>query len=262
MPSGPTSMIGRFFSRVWGGGRPRRGSRADSVTSPGSPSGRGKKASGRFVGYRSERRSSESSKVSAEAGQLQAGVRAFLEAVSAAPGFIDLHSSGLLDAPRMLESAKDPPKAVASYTGPASLPNATITEGAVLELLTTFCRQRLPPRALVGELLLRSAKLLSSMPNVVDITVQEGTCLTIVGDLHGQFQDLMHIFRRHGLPAPARPYLFNGDFVDRTCIAPPCVHSSHETPSRASRPPLTCVLSPAVPCACDRQAETVASRSR
>ena len=223
-------MIGRFFSRVWGGGG-RRSGRADSATSPGSPSGRSK-MSGRFIGYRSERASS--SKLIAEAEELQSGLRDFLDAVSAAPGFIDLGASGLLDAPR-LESAKDTSKGVALYSGPASLPK-TLTEGAVLEMLTIFCRQRLPPRAFVSELLLRSATLLSSMPNVVDFTVQEGTCLTIVGDLHGQFQDLMHIFRRHGLPSPERPYLFNGDFVDRACMPPPRVHSPHAHASRRTSP--------------------------
>lgn len=39
--------------------------------------------------------------------------------------------------------------------------------------------------------------------------------LCIVGDIHGQFEDLMHIFRTIGFPKPSRPFLFNGDFVDR-----------------------------------------------
>jgi hypothetical protein len=49
----------------------------------------------------------------------------------------------------------------------------------------------------------------------IRLKVPEGARLSIVGDLHGQFVDLMHIFRRHGFPSPERCYLFNGDFVDR-----------------------------------------------
>ena len=37
----------------------------------------------------------------------------------------------------------------------------------------------------------------------------------VVGDLHGQLQDLLTIFDLNGLPSPVKCYLFNGDMVDR-----------------------------------------------
>lgn len=47
------------------------------------------------------------------------------------------------------------------------------------------------------------------------VKVPIGHELIVVGDLHGQLFDLLDIFRLYGLPRPDRPFIFNGDFVDR-----------------------------------------------
>lgn len=51
--------------------------------------------------------------------------------------------------------------------------------------------------------------------NVQRIQFPANARLTIVGDLHGQLQDLLAILEFQGLPSSTNWYLFNGDFVDR-----------------------------------------------
>ena len=57
--------------------------------------------------------------------------------------------------------------------------------------------------------------LLSHSPNKVDISVPKKGLLTVVGDTHGQFSDLVYILNRQKMPSKTNYYLFNGDFVDR-----------------------------------------------
>lgn len=52
-------------------------------------------------------------------------------------------------------------------------------------------------------------------PTMVETEIEQGHQLTVCGDTHGQFFDLLEIFRLNGFPTASHSYLFNGDFVDR-----------------------------------------------
>ncbi|KAJ2907380.1 serine/threonine-protein phosphatase PP-X isozyme 2 [Zalerion maritima] len=66
------------------------------------------------------------------------------------------------------------------------------------------------PEAQVRELCHKARELLIEEGNVVTISAP----VTICGDIHGQFHDLMELFRVGG-DVPDTNYLFMGDFVDR-----------------------------------------------
>lgn len=45
----------------------------------------------------------------------------------------------------------------------------------------------------------------------------------MVGDIHGQLDDVFAIFKQNGIPSERNAYLFNGDFVDRGKHSCECV---------------------------------------
>ena len=67
----------------------------------------------------------------------------------------------------------------------------------------------------------QAEKVLKACPPLIDIAVEDSAHITVCGDIHGQFYDLLNIFDMNGYPSLDNPYLFNGVGA---LLAPPPFH--------------------------------------
>ena len=101
-----------------------------------------------------------------------------------------------------------------SYNGPR-IAGEQITESYVAAMMEHF---RLEKKICLKDMvfiLLQVLKMFSSLPNIVHVTIPEDEEITVCGDTHGQYYDLLNIFKINGAVGPTNKYVFNGDFVDR-----------------------------------------------
>jgi diadenosine tetraphosphatase ApaH/serine/threonine PP2A family protein phosphatase len=56
---------------------------------------------------------------------------------------------------------------------------------------------------------------LKDAKNITNVSIDNHSKVTVVGDLHGNLTDLLHIFDECGLPNEKNKFIFNGDFIDR-----------------------------------------------
>ena len=65
----------------------------------------------------------------------------------------------------------------------------------------------------VIEIICKAQEILSK--ETIIQTFEHKSKITVVGDIHGQFSDLLKLLKINGWPNENNPYIFNGDFVDR-----------------------------------------------
>ena len=118
-----------------------------------------------------------------------------------------------------------------SYNGPVFPDDGKITLEWMLELLDfmkdletvkTF-EEKYIDKVYLLKMLSKAKEIFNEQESLVDIDIPEGKNFTIVGDVHGQYYDLLHIFEINGYPSENNYYLFNGDFVDRGFFGVECL---------------------------------------
>lgn len=133
-----------------------------------------------------------------------------------------------------------------SYDGPNPAPEGPITSDMdleaslfepgnlprdfVLAAMEHFKNQKLIHKRYVARLLISCKRYFESLSSLMEISIPSEPPsddtpprVTVCGDTHGQYYDVLNIFDMNGYPSSKNPYLFNGDFVDRGSFSVECV---------------------------------------
>jgi serine/threonine-protein phosphatase 5 len=101
-----------------------------------------------------------------------------------------------------------------AYDG-VRLEGKEMTQEFIDDMTERFKNGKLVHKKYVYQIITTVKQLAFDEPTMVEMEIPEGVELTVCGDTHGQYFDLMELFRLNGPPSDTHFYLFNGDFVDR-----------------------------------------------
>eukprot|EP00752_Nemacystus_decipiens_P008777 g7832.t1 len=90
-----------------------------------------------------------------------------------------------------------------------------ITEPQILRMMEAFKEGKTLNIKYAWPLIKQSKEIFAKEATIQECEVVKDGKMTVVGDIHGQLQDLFSIFTINGIPCPQNHYIFNGDFVDR-----------------------------------------------
>ncbi|KAI9509155.1 phosphoprotein phosphatase [Russula earlei] len=71
------------------------------------------------------------------------------------------------------------------------------------------------PRRYAWEIILGAHDHFAKEESLVDVEIKDGVTMDVIGDVHGQFYDVLHLLTLTGEPSSNHILLMNGDLVDR-----------------------------------------------
>ncbi|KAJ6499103.1 phosphoprotein phosphatase [Mycena sanguinolenta] len=105
-----------------------------------------------------------------------------------------------------------------TYEGP-KLPFAdgkySITHEFVTAMVQWFKDGKTLPKRYVWEIVLGAHEHFSKEESLVKVDLKDGVTCDVIGDVHGQYYDMLHLFSLTGEPSEKHYLLMNGDLVDR-----------------------------------------------
>ncbi|KAF8520454.1 phosphoprotein phosphatase [Hysterangium stoloniferum] len=90
-----------------------------------------------------------------------------------------------------------------------------ITQEFVDSMLGWFEQGKTLPRRYVWEIILGCYNELLKEESLTELVLEQGITCDVIGDIHGQYYDMLHLLSLTGKPSNTHCLLFNGDFVDR-----------------------------------------------
>ncbi|KZP34736.1 protein phosphatase 5 [Athelia psychrophila] len=105
-----------------------------------------------------------------------------------------------------------------AYAGPQLTLNEgkySITPEFVRSMIEWFKDGKALPRRYVWEIVLGAYNLFAAEESLVKLELEEGMTCDVIGDVHGQFYDMLHLYSLTGEPSDKHCLLMNGDLVDR-----------------------------------------------
>ena len=110
-----------------------------------------------------------------------------------------------------------------SYSGPRLDDNSEVTSEWVVKLMEHFKDQKNLHKRYTLQLIEKCKNILAGYDSLINYKIEDEEEITVCGDIHGQFYDVLNIFKINGNPAEKNKYLFNGDFVDRGSFSVECI---------------------------------------
>jgi len=105
-----------------------------------------------------------------------------------------------------------------AYAGP-SLPlddeKYYITEEFIQEMISWFKTGKTLAKRYAWEIVMRAHDDFIKEESLVDLVIPPGVTCDVIGDVHGQFYDMLNLFSLTGPPSEKHYLLMNGDLVDR-----------------------------------------------